>query len=175
MSWTDRRTDYSSAAEVLGSSLTVASKGIAWVGLSWWEDSRGFVNIRRLQVTETQPELASDRREGFPGGTGGKEPTCQSRRRKRHGFDPWVGKVPWRRAWQPIPGFLPGESHAQRSLVGYSPWSCKESDTTEVTLHARRLGWGVGGQLGSGDAKFCAKTVLGPPWFPPSNQLSALT
>ena len=38
----------------------------------------------------------------------------------RDKFDPWVRKIPWRRAWQPIPVFLPGESHAQRSLVGYS-------------------------------------------------------
>ena len=49
----------------------------------------------------------------------------------RPGFDPWVGKVPWRRAWQPTPVFLPGESHGQRSLVGYSPWGHKESDTAE--------------------------------------------
>ena len=47
------------------------------------------------------------------------------------GFDPWVGKIPWKRAWQPIPVFLPGESHGQRSLVGCSPWGHKESDTTE--------------------------------------------
>ena len=39
----------------------------------------------------------------------------------RLGFDPWVGKIPWRRAWQPTPVFLPGESHGQRSLAGYSP------------------------------------------------------
>ena len=46
----------------------------------------------------------------------------QCRRHKRHRFDPWVGKTPWRRAWQPTPVFLPGESHGQRSLVGCSPW-----------------------------------------------------
>ena len=40
----------------------------------------------------------------------GKEPACQRRRHKRHGFNPWVGKIPWRRAWQPTPVFLPGES-----------------------------------------------------------------
>ena len=40
---------------------------------------------------------------------------------KRHGFNPWVGKIPWSRAWQPTPVFSPGESHAQRSLVVYSP------------------------------------------------------
>ena len=52
---------------------------------------------------------------------------------KRHGFDSWVGKIPWRRAWQPIPVVLPGESHGQRSLAGYGPQGRKESDTTEGT------------------------------------------
>ena len=52
---------------------------------------------------------------------------------KRHRSDPWVRKILWRRAWQPIPEFLPGESHGQRSLVGYSPCGHKELDTTEVT------------------------------------------
>ena len=46
-------------------------------------------------------------------------------------FNPWVGKMPWRRKWQPTPVPLPGKSHGQRSLVGCSPWSHKESDTTE--------------------------------------------
>ena len=53
-------------------------------------------------------------------------------------FDPWVGKIPWRRTWQPTPVFLPGESHGQRSLVGYGPWDRKESDMTErliLSLH----------------------------------------
>ena len=58
---------------------------------------------------------------GFPGGTRGKENACQCRRHKRCGFDPWVGTIPWRRAWQPTPVFLPGESHRQRSLMDYSP------------------------------------------------------
>ena len=44
-----------------------------------------------------------------------------------------VGKIPWRRAWQPTPVFLPGESHGQRTLAGYSPWGHKESGTTEAT------------------------------------------
>ena len=50
---------------------------------------------------------------------------------RRHEFDPWVRKIPWRRKWQPIPVLLPGESHGGRSLGGYSPWGCEESDTTE--------------------------------------------
>ena len=44
---------------------------------------------------------------------------------------PWVGKILWRRKWQPTPVLLPGKSHGQRSMVGYSPWGCKELDTTE--------------------------------------------
>ena len=47
------------------------------------------------------------------------------------GFDPWVGKIPWRRKRQSTPGLLPGKSHGRRSLAGYSPWGPKESDTTE--------------------------------------------
>ena len=57
----------------------------------------------------------------FPGGASGKEPACQCRRLKRHGFDPWVGKIPWRRAWQPTLVFLPGEFHGQRNMVGLGP------------------------------------------------------
>ena len=67
---------------------------------------------------------------GFSGGASGKEPTCQSRRHKRCGFSPWIGKIPWRRAWQSTPVFMPGESQGQRSL---SPWGSKESDMTEAT------------------------------------------
>ena len=58
----------------------------------------------------------------------GKESACQGKRRR---FDPWVGKIHWRRKWQPTPVFWPGESHGQRSLAGYSPWSRTESDTTD--------------------------------------------
>ena len=53
----------------------------------------------------------------------------------RDRFDSWVGKIPWRRAWQPTPVFLPGESHGQRSLMGYSPQGHKESDRNEMTEH----------------------------------------
>ena len=54
----------------------------------------------------------------FSGGTSGTESACH---RRRCGFDPWVGKIPWRRAWQPTPVFMLRESHRQRSLAGYSP------------------------------------------------------
>ena len=65
---------------------------------------------------------------GLPWWLSVRESACQCR---RPGFDPWVGKIPWSREWQPTSVFLPGESHGQRSLAGYSPWDRKESDTTE--------------------------------------------
>ena len=72
-------------------------------------------------------------RDGFLGGSAGKEPAWQYRRLKRCELDPWVRKIPWNRKCQPVPVFLPGESHEQRHLAGYSPWRHKESDTTENT------------------------------------------
>ena len=57
-------------------------------------------------------------------------------RYKKCGFDSWIGKLPWRKAWQPTTVFLPGEFHGQKSLVGYSLWGCKETDMTEMTQHA---------------------------------------
>ena len=63
----------------------------------------------------------------------------------RPGFDPWVGKIPWRRKWQSTPVLLPGKSHGQRNLVGYSPWGCKELDMTK-RLHREtqiKVQWGI--------------------------------
>ena len=57
-----------------------------------------------------------------PGGTMGKESAYQSKRHKRCGFDPWVGKIPGSRKWQPTPVFLPRKFYRQGSLRGYSPW-----------------------------------------------------
>ena len=67
-----------------------------------------------------------------------KESACQCRRSKRHRFDPWLGKIPWSRKWQPTV-FLPGKFHGQRSLVGYNPWGCKELDTTEHASHPNKF------------------------------------
>ena len=76
---------------------------------------------------------------GFLDSTVGKEFVCQSRRHRRCGFSPWVWKIPWRSAWQPTPVFLPGKSHGQRNVEGYSSQGLKESDTTEVTEHVLLL------------------------------------
>ena len=91
-------------------------------------------------------------------GTGGQESACQCRKHNET-RDPWVGKSPWRRAWQPTPVFLPGESHGQRSLEGYSPRGHKELDTTEVTLHACT----------------CSSEVLEWDWSPPLDHSSVVS
>ena len=76
----------------------------------------------------------------FPGGLNGKEITCQWRRHIRCQFDPWLGKILRSRKWKLTPVFLSGEFHGQKSLVGYSPWGLKESDTTEhLRTHTQAL------------------------------------
>ena len=65
------------------------------------------------------------------GGASGEESSCQCRRCNRCGFDPWVGEIPWRRKWQPIPVFLPGKSHGQRSLASYSLWGLRHNIATK--------------------------------------------
>ena len=115
---------------------------IFWVGGMHWS-SESFIHpynfsaywcismmgINFACVCAKSSFLYYKRCQWYPGRSDGKEPTCQYRRQR---FDPWVGKVPWRRAWQPTPVSLSGESHGQRSLVGYSPWSYKELDKSEA-------------------------------------------
>ena len=78
---------------------------------------------------------------GFPGGASGKEPACQYKKPKKYGFSPWVGKKPWRKAWQPTPVFLPGESHGQRSptlglqSVGVAKSQTQLEQLTRAPIH----------------------------------------
>ena len=85
----------------------------------------------RLFITSASWE--SLRLPGFPDGSDGKEPTCHCRKPR---VNPWVRKIPWRRERLPTPVFLPGKSHGQRSLVGYSPCGLRVWDTIEqLSLH----------------------------------------
>ena len=70
---------------------------------------------------------------GLPKWRSGKESSCLRRRRKKWGFNSWVGKILWSRKWQPTPVFLPGKLHGQRSPVGYSPGGHKQLDIIEHT------------------------------------------
>ena len=82
----------------------------------------------------------------------GKECACRYRRCR---FNPWVGKIPWRRKWQPTAVFLPGIFHRQRSLAGYSPWGHKvgrdwmtePSNTTTPSSPPSSLAWMVAAAL----------------------------
>ena len=110
----------------------------AW-RIPWMEESGGLQSMGLQRVghdwaTSLSLLLYS---KGFPSVARGEDPTCPCRRRWRGRFDPRVGKIPWRRAWQPPAGFLPRESHGRRSQVGYSPWGHKELDTTE-RLHFKK-------------------------------------
>ena len=71
-----------------------------------------------LHSTESGHGLIACRTRGFPGGASGKEPACQCKRGKRGRFNPWVGKIPWRRAWQSIPVFLPTVHRVAKSQTG---------------------------------------------------------
>ena len=107
---------------------------------------------------------------GFPSGTVVKNPLASSCRRcKRCRFDPWVGKIPWSRKWQPIPVFLPGKFHRQRSLAGYSPWGQRESDATEHActiwiIETWVLSWGCH-QAAAVGSNFGQPCVTIPVWL----------
>ena len=80
------------------------------------EQTLGGVKDRKPGVLQSMGSqrigynLVSEQQMGFPASASGKEPACQCKGHKRCGFNPWVGKIPWRRAWQPTPVFLPGNS-----------------------------------------------------------------
>ena len=80
-------------------------------------------NVKTNTLKYCSVIMATEAEPGFAGSVSGKEPACQCRRHKRLGFSPRARKIPWRMRWQPTAVFLPGESHGQRSLAGYSPWS----------------------------------------------------
>ena len=92
-------------------------------GGAWWAAVYG---VAQSQTWLKWLSSSSRSQRRLPGWLSGKESASQYRKCE---FDPWVGKIPWRRKWQLNPVFLPGKSHGQRSLAGYSPWGCKKSWT----------------------------------------------
>ena len=88
---------------------------------------------------------------GLPRWCSGKESACQGRGCRKHGFNPWVRTILWRKKWQPTAVFLPKKLHGQRSLAGYCPWGHKELDMTEHRHHyiaytdgeKEKAAWGV--------------------------------
>ena len=84
---------------------------------------------------------------------------------KRPRFDPWVGKIPWRREWQPTPAFLPGEFQGQWSLAGYCPWGHKELDTTEWLTLTNYIYLLFKPQVGTTDKTLYLQHVLFTYWY----------
>ena len=109
------------------------SVGSLWGWICWRRDGSHRWPVWRLW--QQPPESFQARKMGIEKKLHVKNPlTVQET--KTCGCDPWVRKSPGRRAWQPTPVLLPGESHAQRSFTGYSWWGSKEPDTTKATEHA---------------------------------------
>ena len=110
------------------------------VGYSPWghkeSDKTERLTFPLFQVSESAIWFCSTRDMGFSWLLRWSRICLQCR---RPGFNPWVGKIPWRREWQSTPIFIPGEFHGQRSLEGYSPLGCKESDKTERLTHTREI------------------------------------
>ena len=86
------------------------------------EGARGLSRVSLIRTVNLCSLIRTAPWWAFSDGSVAKNPPANERRE----FDPWVGKIPWRRKWQPTPVFLPGRSHGQRSLVGYSPWGHEE-------------------------------------------------
>ena len=106
-----------------------------WVNSgTWWWTGRPsvlqFMGSQRVRHDWATELNWTEAKFELPWWRSGKESACQCRRHKRHGFDSWVRKIPWSMKWQLIPIFLPGKSHGQRSLSGYSPRGHKEWDST---------------------------------------------
>ena len=91
-----------------------------------------FLGEHSYQWPPTQIDIFS-MMNGLPRWLSSKESVCQSRRCRRRGFNPCVGKISSSKKWQPAPGFLSGKFHGQRTLSCYSPWGCKESNMTKHT------------------------------------------
>ena len=92
-----------------------------------------------LKLRTVNHKLAQWLAAEIPRWLSGKESACQCRRHRRSRFDPWVGKIPWRRKWQPTPVFLPGKFHEHRSLAGYTHEVAESDMTEQLGTHTHRL------------------------------------
>ena len=118
------------------------ARTLEWAAISfsnawkWKVKVKSLSRVRLFATPWTAAHQASlsmgfSRQEHWSGAISGEESACQCRTCRRHRFSSWVDEISWRRKWQSTSVFLPGKSHGWRSLVGYSPWGCKELDTTE--------------------------------------------
>ena len=109
-----------------------SSENIDWGVMNTFGKANSQIrNLQIMRMTVSQVLWLYYFISGLPMWHSGKESIWQCRRCKRHGFDPWVRKIPWSRKWQPAPVFWPGKFHGQRCLVSYSPWGGKHSHKTK--------------------------------------------
>ena len=130
---------YLSLCKWLALGFNGQKNSVTYGEVDWWLEEKfdSTLDIWILKVFTPLPSPCG----GLPWWLSGKESACQSR---RNGFDSWVGKIPWRRKWQPTPVFLPEKSHGQRSLAGCSPrghkvrhdWSSSAHHKHPVTMAA---------------------------------------
>ena len=115
--------------DLLQKEMATYASVLAW-GTPWTEKPAGLQSLKS-QKSQTQPCDSTTTRElsGFPHGSVAKNPPASA----GDMFHPWVGKIPWRRKWQPTPVFLSEKSHRQRSMEGYSSWDCKRVGHDLVT------------------------------------------
>ena len=97
------------------------------------EITLGMMQIEKTREPKNTQALEHSESQSTGRWHSGKESACLCRVCRRCKFDPWVRKIPWNRKQRPPPVFLPGKFHGQRSPAGYSPWGCKELDTTKRT------------------------------------------
>ena len=113
-----------------------------WFIINWYTKSEGKQNKRGLLTTRKKmfphKQLFTLPDSGLPRRDSSKESACQCKRHKRCRFDPWVGKILWRRKWHPTAVFLPGKFHGQKILAGCVPRGHKESVVTEHTQQQMR-------------------------------------
>ena len=104
---------------------------------------RRICSLNILLYFTLKKKKKKEKNMGFPGGTSGKESTCQCRRLQRHEFDPWVRKIPWRKKWQPTPVSLPGKFHEQETGVlpgkpHAQSMGSQRLDTTQQLTHNKK-------------------------------------
>ena len=139
-------------------------KGRRWAAMALNLSVVIWIKVTCLRVSFVDQQCS------LPGGAAVKNPPANAQRHKRHRFDPWVRKIPYRRKWQPVPVFSPGKFHGQRSLAGLQrighDWARREQDSKVVISMGSSLAWLNGHEFEQalGDAERQGSLACCRPW-----------